>query len=84
MPSRVKHNVTDNHRGFELHKSDDPHFRLLRAISSGKAQNIFQTKLKDGYELYTSMGILYKDHVSGTSGYVTGKCRSRDKILCNR
>ena len=25
---------------------------------------------------------MYNDHVSGTSWYVTGKCRRRDKILC--
>jgi len=30
------------------------------------------------------MSILYNDHVSGTSGYVTENYRRRDKILCNR
>lgn len=73
MPSWVKHYATGNHHGFELHKSDDPHFRVLRAISSGKDPNFFQENLKEGYELYTWVSILYNDHVSGTSGYVIMK-----------
>ena len=68
MPSWVKHGAIGDHRGFELYKRDDPHFRFLTAISAGKAQDIFQEKLKDGSELYTWMSILYNNHVSGTSG----------------
>jgi len=28
--------------------------------------------------------MLYNGHVSGTLGYVIGKCRRCDKILCNK
>lgn len=52
MPSQVKHSATRNDRGFELHKGDDPHFRVLRAIYSRKAQDVFQEKLKEGSNFY--------------------------------
>jgi len=34
--------------------------------------------------MHTLMSILCNDHVLGILGYVIGKCRRSDKILCNR
>jgi len=83
MPSQVKNNATGDHRCFKLHKNDESHFRVLRAISSGKAQGIFQTKSYEESKLYTWMSILYNGHVLGNSMYVTRKYRRHDKILFN-
>ena len=44
MPSLARYSAKFDHRCFKPYKSDDPNFRVLRAIYLGKSQGIFQTK----------------------------------------
>ena len=43
IPSLVKYNAIGDHHCFKPYRSDVPHLMVLRAISSRKAQGIFQS-----------------------------------------